>query len=136
MSLIIALFGGALFGAGLLLSGMMDPAKVLGFLNVRGDWDPSLVFVMGSALAITIPAFHFILKRNKPWASLNFDLPLSNAIDKRLLSGAAIFGIGWGLYGLCPGPAIASLVMLESSSFIFISSMIVGMFVSQQLVRQ
>lgn len=131
MNILISLAAGVIFGAGLLISGMMDPAKVKGFLDLFGNWDPSLMFVMGSALAITIPAFHFILKKDKPSAAPLFDLPLNNAIDKPLLLGAAVFGIGWGLYGYCPGPAISSLASLSLSSLIFVLCMIVGMFAAQ-----
>ena len=130
MTVFIALFSGVVFGAGLLISGMMDPEKVVGFLDLFGDWDPSLMFVMGSALIVTIPAFRLVFRRNSPLFDDRFTLPLKTHLDKSLVAGAAIFGIGWGLYGYCPGPAIASLSTLSQPGFLFVPSMLVGMFVA------
>lgn len=127
MTVLIALVAGMVFGAGLLISGMMDPEKVIGFLDIFGDWDPSLMFVMGSALIVTIPVFRLILRRQKPVFSERFSLPMKMYLDKRLLGGAAIFGVGWGLYGYCPGPGISSLASLNMASFLFVPSMVVGM---------
>jgi|TARA_R110001599_G_scaffold149671_1_gene333627 uncharacterized membrane protein YedE/YeeE len=133
MNSIFALISGVLFGAGLLISGMMDPAKVIGFLDLFGAWDPSLAFVMGSALLITVPAFRFIFKQSKPMLADGFILPLKQSVDKPLLLGSAIFGIGWGLYGYCPGPAISSLANLNLAGFIFIPSMLAGMYISSKV---
>lgn len=126
---LLALFAGVLFGSGLAISGMTDRNKVLGFLDITGAWDPTLLWVMLSALAVGIPSFYFILKRNKPLFDSRFFLPISSAVDLRLLLGATIFGIGWGLYGYCPGPAIASLVYLNSETVVFVLMMVVGLFV-------
>lgn len=127
MTILFALLAGTLFGAGLMISGMMDPAKVIGFLDVFGDWDPSLMFVMGGALIITIPVFRLILVKQKPAFCEAFNLPAKTQIDTSLLMGAAIFGIGWGLYGYCPGPAISSLASLNMAGFLFVPSMLAGM---------
>lgn len=133
MSIFIALFAGVIFGAGLLISGMMDPEKVIGFLDIFGDWDPSLIFVMGSALVVTIPAFRFIFRKSCPVLNDRFALPIKTQVDTSLVVGAAIFGVGWGLYGYCPGPAIASLSSLNQSALLFVPSMLAGMFVASRL---
>lgn len=133
MTIFVALFAGVIFGAGLLISGMMDPEKVIGFLDLFGDWDPSLIFVMGSALIITIPVFRLIFRRNSPFLNERFTLPLKTHVDTPLVAGAAIFGIGWGLYGYCPGPAIASLSTLSQPGLIFVPSMLVGMLVASKV---
>ena len=120
---------GILFGIGLAMSGMTDTNKVLGFLDVFGDWIPDLIFVMGGAVFVTLIGFHQVLKRTKPvWAS-QFYLPQRSGIDKTLLFGASVFGIGWGIYGYCPGPAIASLLFFQGSTWLFLFSMIFGMYV-------
>jgi len=133
MTIFIALLAGILFGAGLLISGMMNPEKVIGFLDLFGGWDPSLMFVMGSALIVTVPVFKFVLGRKKPIFSDAFTLPLKTHLDKPLVAGAAIFGIGWGLYGYCPGPAISSLASLNTAGFIFVPSMLVGMWLANRV---
>ena len=132
---ITALLAGLLFGAGLSISGMTDTSKVLGFLDIFGIWDASLMFVMGAALAVTIPAFMWIKKRDKPLLDSCFYLPGNNSIDGRLLAGSAIFGTGWGLYGYCPGPAIAALSSLHSDSLIFILCMLLGMFLASKIAQ-
>jgi uncharacterized membrane protein YedE/YeeE len=99
-----ALFYGALFGVGLYLSGMVEPARVQGFLDVAGNWDPSLLFVMGGAVLVTFFAFPRILRAERPVLASKFHLPVAKAIDGKLLLGAALFGVGWGLSGFCPGP--------------------------------
>lgn len=116
-------------GWGLSLSEMINPAKVVGFLNIFGSWDPSLAFVMGGALLITIISFRFILKRQKPLFANELSLPTKTKIDLRLIGGAALFGIGWGLSGFCPAPAIASLAYGNLKSIIFILSMLAGMYI-------
>ena len=127
MTIFIALLAGMIFGAGLLISGMMNPEKVIGFLDIFGEWDASLMFVMGSALLVTIPAFKLILRRERPVLNDGFTLPTKQSLDMPLLVGAAIFGIGWGLYGYCPGPAISSLASLNTAGFVFVPSMLAGM---------
>ena len=124
---IVALFTGTLFGVGLAVSGMMNPQKVIGFLDVAGDWDPTLIFVMGGALLVTIPAFRLILKRPRPILANGFALPKGGALDARLLGGAALFGVGWGLSGFCPGPAVAALATGLTPVLIFVASMLAGM---------
>src|SRR6185295_10353384 len=114
------------FGLGLAVSGMVNPAKVLGFLDVAGAWDPTLAFVMLGALAVTTPAFHFVLKRRQPWFAPRFALPTRSDLEPRLVLGAALFGIGWGLAGLCPGPALTALVSGHSAVYAFIASMLTG----------
>ena len=121
-----ALVAGLLFGLGLAVSRMIDPAKVLGFLDVAGAWDPSLMLVMGGALAITIPAYHFAKGADRPWFDGRFHLPTATDLDTRLIVGAVLFGIGWGLVGLCPGPAIAGITLGLKSSWIFAGAMIAG----------
>ena len=118
---------GLIFGFGLLLSGMTDPAKVIGFINVTGAWDPSLAFVMGGAVLLSF--FAFRISRNWKSSLLGRVIILSDLkmIDIKLIIGSAIFGIGWGLSGFCPGPAIASLASGEIKSFIFVAAMLIGM---------
>jgi uncharacterized protein len=125
--MIVALFAGALFGLGLAVSGMTNPAKIIGFLDVAGEWDPTLAFVMGGALLVTIPAFRLILGRPRPILADGFALPTKSALDGRLLGGAALFGVGWGLSGFCPGPAVAALVTGLAPVFAFVAAMMVGM---------
>lgn len=124
---IVALFSGALFGVGLVVSGMADPRKVIGFLDVAGDWDPTLAFVMGGALLITVPAFRLILRRSRPVLADGFALPTKSAVDARLIGGAALFGIGWGISGFCPGPAVAALSTGLTPVLAFVASMLAGM---------
>jgi len=106
---ILALIAGLLFGLGLCVSEMASPAKVLNFLDVAGNWDPSLLLVMGGALTVTMLAFRLILKRQAPLFSSEFKLPDSSIVDSRLLLGATLFGVGWGMIGYCPGPVITAL---------------------------
>lgn len=124
-----ALACGLLFGAGLALSGMTDTAKVLGFLDLFGDWVPDLVFVMGGAVMVTLVAFRFVL-RGRPLLAPAFNLPQRQDIDARLLGGAALFGVGWGVFGYCPGPALAALVYLDPKTGGFVVAMLVGMAVA------
>jgi len=104
-----AVISGVLFGAGLVVSGMVDPMRVLGFLDVAGAWDPTLAFVMGGALMMTVPLFWWAMRRGTPLADSKFHLPTLRSLDPRLLAGAAVFGMGWGLVGYCPGPALAGI---------------------------
>lgn len=125
--LIVALFAGSLFGVGLAVSGMVNPAKIIGFLDVAGEWDPTLAFVMGGALLVTVPAFRLILKRPGPILADGFALPTKSALDGRLLGGAALFGVGWGLSGFCPGPAVVAMITGLTPVFAFVAAMVVGM---------
>ena len=120
-------FSGLLFGGGLIVSGMINPAKVIGFLDLFGQWDPSLAFVMAGAVAVTFIGFRFVLRRDRPYFAPSFSLPSSTDIDAPLLFGPALFGIGWGLVGLCPGPAIAALVASPQTTWVFFVSMVMGM---------
>ena len=120
----IAMIGGLIFGAGLAVSGMTDTNKVIGFLDVFGAWDISLLLVMVAGLCITIPAYQLSKRLKKPFFSSEFSLPSMGNIDGKLLTGTALFGIGWGLYGYCPGPAIASLAQLNWETFLFVFAMI------------
>jgi uncharacterized membrane protein YedE/YeeE len=124
---LVALFAGALFGLGLAISWMMNPAKVVGFLDVAGEWDPILAFVMGGALLVTIPAFRVILNRPRPILADGFALPTNSTLDARLLGGAALFGVGWGLSGFRPGPAVAALPTGLAPVFAFVAAMLAGM---------
>jgi uncharacterized membrane protein YedE/YeeE len=124
---------GALFGGGLALSSMTNPARVLGFLDLAGKWDPTLAFVMGGALLVTIPAFPAILRRSRPWLGAHFSLPNRKHIDRRLVGGAVLFGLGWGIAGLCPGPAIAALGLAPQKVWLFVGSMIAGIFLAQRI---
>lgn len=133
--LLFALLAGVLFGAGLALSQMINPAKVLAFLDVAGDWDPTLALVMGGALAVTIPAFRLTLQRSRPWFDERFSLPTRRDIDPRLLAGGALFGVGWGLAGFCPGPALAALVTGDLRVIVFVAAMLTGVLLNQALVR-
>lgn len=125
--IIIALISGILFGIGLALSQMTNPAKVLNFLDIAGNWDPSLIFVMAGALAVTTLCFRKILKRPTPLFDKEFYLSSKSAIDKPLLIGAAIFGIGWGISGYCPGPSIAGLGMGNFEAVVMIFSIYLGL---------
>ncbi len=138
MGALLALFAGLLFGAGLALGGMTDPAVVLGFLDVAGAWNPALAFVMGGALAVTFLGYRLAFRRARPWLAGRFDLPPLRAIDARLLGGAALFGVGWGLAGYCPGPALASLPALHAGTAVFVVAMLAGLWLAgvQKQVKQ
>ena len=133
--IIIPLLCGLLFGAGLAISGMTDTRVVLGFLDITGAWDPSLMFVMVGALAITVPGFWLAKKRSKPVLSDEFHLPATCAIQAKPLIGSVIFGIGWGLYGYCPGPALASLSTLNWQPLLFVAALAVGVYLEKALTR-
>lgn len=127
MHSLIGLVVGVIFGVGLALSGMTDTQKVIGFLDLFGAWDITLMFVMGSGLLVSFPAYQYFKRKPRPIFDSAFHLPTSRVIDRRLLSGAVLFGVGWGIYGYCPGPAISSLVYGESSTVVFVVAMAVGM---------
>jgi hypothetical protein len=121
---------GIVFGFGLSLSEMINPARVIGFLDVVGRWDATLLFVMGGALAVTVTLYPLILRRPRPLLAQEFALPAKKTIDKPLITGAVIFGIGWGLGGFCPGPALAGLASGNSSVILFIVAMVAGQWIA------
>jgi len=127
MRIIAPLICGLIFGAGLLISGMVQPTKVLGFLDIFGAWDPSLAVVMAAALAVSIPGFMLADRSERPWFAGQYFRPGKSGIDRPLVAGAAMFGIGWGLVGLCPGPALESLATLSPGVVVFVAAMAVGM---------
>ena len=131
----ISLAAGLLFGGGLAVSGMTDTAKVLGFLDIFGAWDPDLAFVMGGALLVTLIGFRFVLNRPSPGYADRFELPSSTELDPRLVTGAVLFGVGWGLYGYCPGPAVAALAYLDWQAGLFVVSMLAGMGLADRAAR-
>jgi uncharacterized membrane protein YedE/YeeE len=135
MQILMALVAGLLFGIGLIVSGMTDPAKVTGFLDLAGPWDPSLAFVMGGAILVGIFAFRFAGKRERSFLGAAMRLPTATRIDRRLVLGSLAFGAGWGLAGYCPGPALASLASGGLKPMIFTLAMLAGMAVFEVLER-
>lgn len=133
--IVVALAAGALFGAGLALSGMADPHRVRGFLDLFGEWDPTLAFVMGGAVIPMAVAWMIQRRLDKPFADAHFSLPGTTQLDGRLATGSILFGIGWGIGGLCPGPALADLVIAPAGAAIFIIAMLAGMAVQRFAVR-
>jgi uncharacterized membrane protein YedE/YeeE len=131
-----ALLAGLLFGTGLSLSGMLDPVRVIGFLDFGGAWDPSLVFVLGGAVSVTAAGYGLCRRLRRPMFAGQFEPPMARNIDARLLAGAAVFGIGWGLSGFCPGPGIASLSLCKGKSFAFVAAMLLGMALHDLLTRR
>lgn len=121
-----ALGAGVIFGLGLAISQMVDPAKVLAFLDLAGNWDPSLAFVMAGAVAVSFFGFRAAAARIKPFFAAAFQMPKAADLDARLIGGAAVFGVGWGLVGVCPGPAIAGLAFGLTESAIFVVALVVG----------
>ena len=126
-SLLIALASGLLFGFGLTVSAMVDPAKVLNFLDIAGSWDPSLAFVMLAAIPVTAVGFAIANRRGKPLTDIFFHGPTATAIDRRLVLGSILFGVGWGLVGYCPGPALAALSLGNPATWLFVTAMLAGM---------
>lgn len=124
---LIGLIAGLLFGAGLAFSGMVDPAGVRGYLDLFGNWDPTLAFVMGGALLPMTAAWLIQRRLQKPFAEVRFDLPDTQKLDGKLATGAVLFGTGWGISGLCPGPAIADLAIAPAQAAIFVLAMLAGM---------
>jgi uncharacterized membrane protein YedE/YeeE len=135
MQTLVALACGFVFGAGLAISGMTNPGKVLGFLDVLGDFDPTLAVVMGAALLVAAPGFALARRRARPWLAESFRLPTRSSVDVRLVLGAVLFGAGWGLVGLCPGPALANLSRLSADVSLFVASMLGAMLVHRVLTR-
>jgi uncharacterized membrane protein YedE/YeeE len=133
---IVSLVAGLLFGLGLAVSGMTHASKVLGFLDVAGDWDPSLLFVLGGAVGVTVLTFRFILRRKAPLFADRFHLSSVRDIDRPLVAGSVIFGIGWGISGYCPGPAIALLAAPNWEAWVFIPSMLLGSMLQKRLATR
>lgn len=133
---LISFMVGLIFAVGLGISGMTQPQKVVGFLDIFGDWDPSLVFVMGGAVVVHFIAYRLIRKRTSPLFSKEWHVPTKTELTPALFGGAFLFGVGWGLGGYCPGPAVTSLPSLEAAPFIFVLFMLLGMFLFKQLDKR
>ena len=135
MNKIFSLLSGLIFGLGLTLSSMTNPAKVIGFLDITDNWDPSLMFVMGGAIIFSAPFMFLFRKKKTSLLGHELQIPSRKDLDKNLIIGSSLFGIGWGLVGLCPGPAISSLVFLSPVSLIFIFSMSVGVVLQKTITK-
>ncbi|MBE0484845.1 DUF6691 family protein [Marinobacter sp.] len=131
-----SLFAGLLFGFGLIVSGMANPEKVLGFLDIAGLWDPSLAFVMGGAILVGVFAFALARKRTLSFLGFEMKLPTNNRIEKRLVIGSLMFGIGWGIAGFCPGPGLVALGAGEFKAVVFVGSMVAGMILFEAIERK
>ena len=136
MPLLSALLIGLVFGTGIAVSGMVNPAKVLNFFDVAGSWDPSLAFVMGGALVVTFIGYRFVLKRPAPVFDTQFHLPTRRDIDPALVGGSALFGIGWGIAGFCPGGSIPALGLMRPEAAIFVGAMLAGILLARFLRRR
>ena len=126
-SIIASLTCGLLFGFGLIVSGMSNPARVLNFLDLSANWDATLAFVMGGAILVAAPGMYWVRKHNKPLFADKFDIPTNKTIDAKLILGSAAFGIGWGISGFCPGPAVVAIASLQTDVLLFVGAMTVGM---------
>jgi uncharacterized membrane protein YedE/YeeE len=135
MKTVSVLLAGILFGIGLMVSGMANPMKVLNFMDLFGSFDPTLIFVMGGGLLATLIGYQLVFRRKAPLFADKFYLPTSTGPDWKLVSGAALFGLGWGMTGFCPGPAIASAVLGYSQTFMFLAAMVAGMLVCKVAVK-
>lgn len=133
MKALLALICGLIFGVGLVVSGMSNPAKVLNFLDLFGTWDPSLAFVMGGAVIVAFLGYRLVLERPAPVLDDRFHLPTKRDVDGQLLTGAAVFGIGWGLGGFCPGPAFTALPLASTGILAFFPAMVIGMWAGRSL---
>tara|TARA_R110001592_G_scaffold198820_1_gene447190 strand:- start:1394 stop:1807 length:414 start_codon:yes stop_codon:yes gene_type:complete len=134
--LLVSLIAGALFGAGLIVSQMVNPARVLGFLDVAGTWDPTLAFVLAGALAVSVPGYWLVRRLGTPVLDSKSHLPPPGRLDGRLIAGAALFGIGWGLVGFCPGPALAALGTGDNKALAFLAAMAAGMWLFGRFARR
>jgi len=132
---IVSIFSGLIFGLGLIAGGMTDPAKVKGFLDLFGGWDPSLALVMGGAIAVGVFAFAAARRRTMSWTGERMELPTSTDIDSRLLVGGVLFGAGWGIGGFCPGPAIVALGSGLVPAAVFVAAMLAGMLIHDRLLQ-
>jgi uncharacterized protein len=130
----VNLIAGLIFGLGLLISGLANPLKVQNFLDLTGTFDPSLIFVMAGAVAVTLIGYRLVLRLSKPVLAERFSLPTAKDVDARLIGGAALFGIGWGLSGFCPGPAITSLPLMSKGTLIFVPAMFAGVMLARLLM--
>lgn len=130
MRMITSYLIGLIFGVGISISGMANPAKVLNFFDVAGTWDPSLAFVMGGALAVTFLGYRFVLKRPEPFLADAFHLPMRRELDLRLIGGSAVFGVGWGIAGFCPGGALPALGTGRAEVFIFVAALLAGILIA------
>lgn len=136
MNLLFAWLAGLIFGLGLLIAGMANPAKVLGFLDLAGHWDPSLAFVMLGGIAVASVGFFFAGRRSRTWLGLPMQIPVARQIDCRLIGGSLLFGIGWGLAGICPGPALVLVGAGMAKGILFVIAMLAGMAVFTWLERR
>ena len=127
-SKIFSFLSGLIFGIGLTVAGMVNPAKVIAFLNILGNWDPSLVFVMVGAIIISAPFFYILKNKKKPLFNSSFQIPSRTNIDRNLIIGSSLFGIGWGMVGLCPGPAVASIAFFQPLSILFVIAIMSGFY--------
>ena len=135
MRLISTYLIGLLFGLGIVVSGMVNPAKVLNFFDVAGTWDPSLIFVMGGALITTFIGYRFVLRREAPLLAERFQIPINTQIDTRLIGGSALFGIGWGIAGFCPGGALPAIGTGRIEVFTFVTALIAGILATRLVMR-
>lgn len=135
MKIAVALVAGLLFGLGLSFGGMTQPAVVLGFLDLGGDWNPRLLFVMAGAVATTFAGYRLAWRRGRPWLEARFVQPASRRVDGRLLFGAALFGIGWGVAGYCPGPALASLGAGIAPVWLLVATMVLGWWLAARVAK-
>jgi len=133
MQIVSTFVVGTLFGLGLVVSGLINPAKVLNFLDLAGTWDPSLAFTMAAAVLVTAIGYRVVFQRRAPLLAGSFQLPAASDLDARLIGGAALFGIGWGLVGFCPGPAVAALSSGMTSPIVFVGAMLAGMALARML---
>ena len=136
MYILASLLAGLVFGVGLIVSGMANPAKVLGFLDLAGRWDPSLALVMGGAISVGLASFALAKRRTVSFLGAEMKLPTARDIDRRLVGGGLLFGIGWGVAGFCPGPALVALGMGETKAVVFVVAMLVGMGIFELLERR
>jgi uncharacterized protein len=136
MTVFTSLLAGLVFGLGLIVSGMANPAKILGFLDLSGSWDPSLAFVMAGAIAVGLIAFAMAGKRTVSILGADMKLPTARYIDRRLVGGSLLFGIGWGVAGFCPGPGLVALGMGEAKAAVFVAAMLAGMALFEGLERR
>jgi uncharacterized membrane protein YedE/YeeE len=133
--LLVSLAAGLLFGLGLVISGMSDPAKVMNFLDIAGTWDPSLAFVMAGAVSVAFAGYRLVFARGRPLFDATFHLPTATKPDPSLIAGSAVFGLGWGLSGFCPGPAFTALPLLAPGTLVFVPAMFAGMWAARVTPR-